>query len=299
MNRVGFWLQEIRAPFLSLSAVLIFLGTSVAYAEGAFVPFRAILALAGLVLLHVSVNLFNEYSDFHSGIDFQTARTPFSGGSGMITSGKIAPGAVKAVAVGSLILGVAIGLYFLHLTNPWLLPLLLVGGFSVYFYTDLLARHALGEAFAGLGLGLLPVLGAHFVQTGRYSIAAFAAAIPAGILTFNLLLLNEFPDLDADRAGGRKNLLILFGRARGGRIYTILFVVMYLWIVCAVLVGFLPVYCLAGLFTIPLALKPMKWAWAGGGPEEEMIPCLGANVMTNLATQVLLGLGFIAAALLS
>ena len=299
MGRLGYWLQEIRAPFLSLSAVLIFLGTSVAFAEGFFHLFRAILALLGLVLLHVSVNVFNEYSDYRSGIDFNTARTPFSGGSGMLTSGKIAPDAAHTLAMGCLVLGIAIGVYFLSVTNLWLLPLLAVGGFSVYFYTDFLARYALGEIFAGLGLGFLPILGAHFVQTGHYSVDALAAAIPAGILTFNLLLLNEFPDLEADRKGGRENVLIVFGRELGGRIYSGLLAIMYLWIVCAALIGWMPLYCLAGLLTLVLALKPMKWAWVGGRPEGETIPCLGANVMTNLATQALLGMGFVVSAYLS
>jgi len=291
-------MQEIRAPFLTLSVALVFLGTSVAAAEGTFHPWRAILALIGLVLLHISVNLLNEYSDYRTGIDFRTTRTPFSGGSGMLTSGKIAPASAYAAGLATLGVGVAIGVYFIWLTNIRLLPLLLVGGFAVYFYTDLLARHGVGEVFAGLGLGLLPILGTSFVQTGQYSAAALAAGIPAGILTFNLLLLNEFPDVEADVEGRRKNLLIALGELAGGRIYTSLLGAMYIWIVAAVLLGLIPPYCLIALLTLIVAWKPMIWAWKGGDDKEAMVPALGANVVTNLATQTLLGIGFIASVFL-
>lgn len=295
MERVGFWLKEIRAPFLSLSVVLIFLGTAVAAAEGPIRISRALLALVGLVLLHISVNVLNEYSDYESGIDFNTEPTPFSGGSGMLTAGKITPAAAYAMGVGCLALGTVIGLYFLWVTNVWLLPLLMVGGFAVYAYTTLLAKHAMGEIFAGLGLGLLPILGASFVQTEHYSTGALAAAIPAGMLTFNLLLINEFPDIDADMRGGRKNLLIALGSGPAGKIYGVTMMGMYAWIVIAVVLGLIPMFGLAALLTLPIALKPILWAWHLPPGRDLLIGALGANVITNLGTQVLLGAGFLAA----
>jgi 1,4-dihydroxy-2-naphthoate octaprenyltransferase len=294
MQRLGYWLKEIRAPFLSLSVVLVFLGTSVAAADGSFHFDRALLALVGLTLLHISVNVLNEYSDYQTEIDFHTSRTPFSGGSGMLTSGMIAPSAAYGVGLACLIANVLIGLFFIWITNWWLLPLLLVGAFCVYSYTNLLAKHSLGELFAGMGLGLLPVMGSYFVQTGHYSYTAFAAGIPAGILTFNLLLLNEFPDLEADIKGGRKNLLTAFGPERAGKIYTLLLAAMYIWIAASVALGLIPIWGSAAMLTLAVAWKPMKWAWSNVHDKEGVVPALGANVMTNLATQALLGAGFLA-----
>ncbi|MEW6348932.1 MAG: prenyltransferase [Thermodesulfobacteriota bacterium] len=298
MAAVGDWIREIRGPFLALSVVLVFLGTSVAAHEGVFDLVRALLALIGLVLLHISVNVFNECSDYHTGIDFNTSPTPFSGGSGMLVQGRIAPSSAYAVAVASFTLAVLIGGVFVWLTNVWLLPLLVVGAVTVLCYTTFLAKIALGEIFAGLGLGLLPVLGCAFVQTGHYSPAAFAAGVPSGILTFNLLLINEFPDLDADVKGGRKNLLIVYGPETAGKIYTALFAFAYVWIVAAVALKIFPVYCLAALLTLPIAYKPMMWAWRDIANKEAMVPALGANVMTNLVCHALLGMGFVAAILL-
>ncbi len=132
------------------------------------------------------------------------------------------------------------------------------------------------------------------MQTGHYSISALAMAIPAGILTFNLLLLNEFPDLHADVRGGRKNLLIVFGVAQAGKIYAISMAAMYVWIIIAALIGIMPTYSLLGLLTVLVGWKPIIWAWKNVNNKTSLIPAMGANVFTNLGTQVLLGMGFLA-----
>jgi 1,4-dihydroxy-2-naphthoate octaprenyltransferase len=256
-------------------------------------PVYSILALLGLILLHASVNLLNDYSDYHSGIDFATNATPFSGGSGMLINGRIAPSAALCAGIGCVAINIFIGLYFVRVTNWQLMPLLLVGVFAVCCYTDVLARCTLGEVFAGLGLGLLPVLGCYFVQVGHYSAKAFVAGIPAGLLTFNLLLLNEFPDYPADYRGGRKNLLMLLGVERAGRLYALVMALVYVSIALGVALSLIPNYCLLGLLTIPVALKSMQWAWNHTNDLNTVIPALQANVIANLGTQVLLGVGFL------
>ncbi|AFM27693.1 prenyltransferase [Desulfomonile tiedjei] len=293
MERIVDWLRGVRVQFLSLSVVLVFLGTSIAVSEGLHNPGYSVLALLGLLLLHASVNLLNDYSDYHSGIDFATNATPFSGGSGMLIAGRIAPSAALCVGIACVVVNIVIGLYFVKVTNWQLMPLLLVGVFTVCCYTDVLARCTLGEIFAGLGLGLLPVLGCYFIQVGHYSAKAFVAGIPAGLLTFNLLLLNEFPDYPADCKGGRKNLLMLLGVERAGRLYAFVMALVYISIATGVVLHLIPGYCLLGLLTIPVALKSIKWAWNHTNDLGTVIPALQANVIANLGTQTLLGVGFL------
>ena len=295
MAKIGDWLREIRVPFLTLPVALIFLGTSAAAYDGFFNIWRALLALMGLLATHISVNVINEYSDYKRGIDFDTENTPFSGGTKMLVEGRVKAKSALILGIITLLIAVAIGVFFVWLTGLWLLPVLLLGIVSIVLYTDVFARTGLGELFAGLGLGLLPVLGAYYVQTETYAFNAWAVGIPAGILTANLLLLNEFPDVEADRKGGRKNLILMFGRRPAGMIYALTLVFMYAWIIAMVVVRVNPVYCLAGLLTIALAVKPMKWALAGGEDKDNLLPALGANVIVNHVTQILLGAGFIAA----
>jgi len=289
----------IRAPFLLLSIVLVLLGTAVAvYQEVPFSVVNFILALIGLVLLHISVNVLNNYFDYKSGIDKETKKTPFSGGVNVLVDGTINPSTAYGVGLGTLAVGLLIGVYFFRNVGWELLPLVLVGIFSVYFYTPVLSKLGIGEAFAGLGLGTLPVMGAYFVQAGTFNIEALVASIPSWVLTHNLLLLNEFPDAEADKKAGRKHIVITLGKRNAGIYYSFLLIAMYLWIVGAVVLGYMPYPVLISLLTVPKALAAIKGAMHDYDKFEELIPAQGANVQTVLGVHALLAVGFLVASFL-
>jgi 1,4-dihydroxy-2-naphthoate octaprenyltransferase len=169
-----------------------------------------------------------------------------------------------------------------------------LGALSVLAYSDFFARLGLGELFAGLGLGLLPVAGTALVQDGQLGAAAWAAGVPAFLMTFNLLFLNEFPDEKADRAGGRRNLVLLLGRARAAVLYSLIGLLVPVWLVSAWLLGWLPSIALIALIPSLMLVPPLRWAF--GRPNEEVpIPALAANVAWNLATNVVLAAAFVIA----
>jgi 1,4-dihydroxy-2-naphthoate octaprenyltransferase len=294
------WFAETRPQFLLLSVVLAFLGSSLAWYDSlgstrfSFHVGHALLAFLGLLLCHISVNVLNDYFDYRSGIDIRTKRTPFSGGSGILPAAQMKPRQVFWLGMGSLILAVPIGVYFV-LTSGWgLLPLLLVAAFCTVLYTPLLTRMGWPEWAPGLGMGTLPVLGMYFIQSGFYTFPAVIAAIPSGILVHNLLLINEFPDIPADKEAGRRTLPIAIGRKGAWLVYSILTVATYLWIVAWVIVGTMPAFSLLALLTIPLAIK----AITGGRHYNDMnklVPALANNIMVVLLTQALLGVGYILA----
>lgn len=278
-----------RAPFLLLPVALVIAGTGAAAYLGQADWSRAALALVGMLGVHTAVNALNEASDYRTGIDLKTQRTPFSGGSGTLPAGRLSHG--KAVATGLLggAVGVAVGIYFLTVVGWPLVPILAVGAVAVFAYTDVLARSFVGEFFAGLGLGALPVLGTALVQSGVYEPVAIAASLPAFFMTFNLLLLNEFPDEQADRAGGRRNLVILMGRRGAARLYALFGACVPLSIVLGVALGHLPALTLAAVVPSLLLVKPVHWA-LGSAEDAVPIPALGANVIWNLSTNVVLGI---------
>jgi 1,4-dihydroxy-2-naphthoate octaprenyltransferase len=279
-----------RAQFLLLSVTLVAVGAAASAWEGDFSWLRTVVALVGLAGLHIAVNAFNEVSDFRTGIDLATVRTPFSGGSGILPSGALTPRAGLLLGSGGALIGLAAGLWFLSLVGWKLLPILFLGAVSTLGYTQLLARAYLGELFAGLGLGALPVVGAAMVQDGRLGPAALAAALPAFCMTLNLLLLNEFPDEAADRAGGRKNLIVLLGRRGAAFVYAVMAVIVPATVVAAVVGGSLPAWALLGALPSLLVVRPV--AWALRRPESEVpVPALAANVAWNLATNASLALG--------
>jgi len=289
------WFLEIRGPFLALSVVLAPIGTAIAWHDGSFNLGYFLLSWVGAILAHVGVNVFNEYFDHQSGLDFETQKTPFSGGSGMLTTGLIEPRRAYLLGAACLFIDAVIGVYFVIVQGWGLLPVILLGGLFTYFYTPYLSRWRIGEVAAGLGLGSLVVLGAYFVQTGQYTWEVIVASLAPGFLTANLLLINELPDVEADTKVGRRNLVMALGRRRAAWLYTILMVCTYLSIVLGVVFRLMPWPALIVLLTIPLARKAVQGALQHYDDIPQLIPALGANVMTILATDALLTVGYVLA----
>jgi 1,4-dihydroxy-2-naphthoate octaprenyltransferase len=291
------WLLLPRFHFLPLTVILVSLGTAIAAGEGAIRWEYFGLALFGSILVHVTVNVMNDYHDYKDGIDLNTRRTPFSGGSGVLPASLLKPRQAFWLATLSLAAATIIGVYFV-LEKGWpLLPLLLVAGFSAYFYNVCLSRWLVGELFAGLNLGPLVVLGAYYVQTGRYSWEALFASVAPGILTANLLFLNEFPDREADLSGGRRHLVIALGREGARFLYVALLAASYLCIAIGVLTRLMPVITLIGLGTLLPGWKAARGAWRYHSDLNRLTPVLGMNVITILGTQALLTVGYVLAAL--
>lgn len=297
MPRLGALAGVARVPFLLLPVTLVASGAAAAAYDGQFSWSRTVVALVGLVALHVAVNVLNEWSDMRTGIDLHTERTPFSGGSGTLPAGAISSKATLLFGLASAAVGLAIGVWFVSHIGWVLLPVMIVGTVCVLAYTDVLARIGVGEIAAGLGLGGLPVVGTALVQDGTLGPAAVAAAVPATLMTLNLLLLNEFPDEDADRAGGRRNLVLLLGRRGAAYTYAVAVLLTPTAIVAAVVVGVLPQYSLAAVLPSALLKEPLRWAFTD--PRSAVpIPALGANVGWNLATNLFLAASLVLAVLL-
>jgi len=286
-----------RAPFLLLPVTLVASGTAAAWYHGAFDGGRAAVTLVGLVALHMAVNILNEWSDFRTGIDLCTQPTPFSGGSGTLPRGEMRPATALGFAAICALAGLGAGVWLLARVGPILLPFMVGGAVTVLAYTPWMTRTGVGEVAAGLGLGLLPVAGSTVVQCGSLPPAAWAVAAPAFFMTFNLLLLNEFPDEQADRSGGRRHLVILLGREGASRVYAIAAVAVPAAIIGAVVKGLLPTPALVGALPSLLLARPLRWVF--DNPHRPVpLPAMAANVQWNLATNLALAAGLAAARML-
>ena len=294
MNGLAPWLGVARAPFLLLPVTLVASGAAAAAYAGAFGWTPTLLALVGLVLLHAAVNALNEASDMTTGIDTRTVRTPFSGGSGTLPAGRLTVRATRIFAYACAVVGGLIGGWFALQLGPMFALLMAAGAASVLFYTDFFARVGVGEIMAGLGLGALPVYGAAWVQGQPPGAAALWAGIPAFLMTFNLLLLNEFPDEAADRAGGRLNIVLMLGRKGAALVYAAAALLTPLAIVAAVATDALPPQALAAVVPSLLLTTPLRWAF-GDTREPVPIPALGMNVAWNLTTNTVLAAALVVA----
>ena len=292
------WLILPRFQFLPLTVIMVSLGTAIGAYEGHFHLGHFLLAMFGSILVHMTVNVINDYHDYVDGIDLNTERTPFSGGSGVLPLNLLKPKQAFWFGTICLLVAMAIGFYFVMVKGWLLLPLLLLAGFCAYFYNVYLSKWLMGEIFAGLCFGPLLVLGSYYVQTGRYSWETFVASLAPGILTSNLLFLNEFPDWEADRVGGRRHFVISLGKKDASYLFVALLTASYLCIIAGVLTKMMPAVALIGLGTIGFGWKAAKGAMKYYDNTEKLVPVLGANVITILGTQALLAVGYVIAILL-
>lgn len=283
----------VRAPFLVLAPVCATVGVATAWHQtGEWRTFPFLLVVLGATAAHACVNVFNEYFDFHSGLDARTRRTPFSGGSGTLQADPEKAGAALAIGILCFLITAAVGIFFV-LTRGWLLlPIGLFGLFIAVTYTVWWVKHpVLCLAAPGLGFGVLMVTGSHYALTGTVTAASLAASLVPTFLVSNLLLLNQFPDVEADRTVGRRHFPVLIGRKKSAVIYGVFLLLPVLIVPAAVVLGVLPLSSLLILLTVPLSAKAFRLARRNAERPEALIPALGLNVVIILLTPALLALG--------
>ena len=289
------WLLETRPQFLILTPMCVLVGVAVAAYKGFELnPLHVILTIVGALLAHISVNVLNDYFDYRSGIDLATKRTPFSGGSGVLPAGLLKAQQVYLLGLASLIGVGAIGIYFTFEYGWAILPLGILGMLVIYLYTTHITKNPLLCAIApGLGFGPLMVVGTYFTQTGEYSLAAGLASLVPGFLVSNLLLLNQFPDIEADKVAARRHLPIAFGRQFSARVYAALMIATYVSMAVAVSFSVLPLTALIGLLALPLAAKTVTGVLKNYDDTEKLLPFLGLNIQVILLTTLLTGVGIL------
>lgn len=295
MAKVRTWMMQIRAPFLLVTLISVLVGVSVVVHESH--PINALylaLAFVGALLSHIAVNVLNEYFDYKSGVDFKTMKTPFSGGSGVLPSGLLNPRSVFILGISCIVAIIAIGGYFIYAQGPLIIPVGVVGILTVYFYTTHITRSPLLCAIApGLGFGPLMVMGTYFALTGTYSLAAGLASLVPAFLVSNLLLLNQFPDVEADASVSRRHFPIAIGRGKSSLIYAALIFAAYLALIITVLLEVLPYLALLGLVTLPLGVLVVMGVRRYHDQIERLIPIMGRNVILTLLFPMLMAIGII------
>ena len=292
-SKLGSPLGPMRLPFLVLNPACVALGAATAYYSGQPIHLGHLaLAFIGAICAHISVNALNEYDDFKSGLDFKTQRTPFSGGSGTLPENPHMARSALLTGVISLIVAALIGIYFLRVVGVGLLLPGVTGLFLLVAYTKWLTRNSVLCLIApGLGFGPCMVMGTHFALTGSYTLAALIASIVPFCLVSDLLLLNQFPGVEADKSIGRKHLPIVIGRHASAYIYAVLLAGGYAAIVVGYLTGFFPVHALIALATILIALPAIRGAVLYADDIPKLMPFMGMNVIINIATPILLAVG--------
>ncbi len=298
-TRILRWLVITRAPFLTATLMPVLLAAAwVGWRYGPE-PFPWLLflsALVGAAALHVSANTFNDYFDWSSGTDALNADyfTPYSGGSRCVELGLISEGGLRNLAVAALVVSAIAAAPILYLHGAGVLAFGAAGAFLAYFYTApplrLSARRGLGELSVGLAFGPLLVAGCVLAFTGKVQVVDFLVGVPLGLLTTAILLINEFPDAEADALAAKNHLVVVLGKARSRWVYVALVSSGFALCVAMVLVGTLPPGAVAMLLAIPIAIKAVRVLFLHYR-DRELIEANAATIKLHFVAGLLLTAG--------
>jgi len=249
------WLRVIRIRFLLASVIAVSVNLAINWNLNQSIDlFSAAFTFAGVIALHASVDLLNDYWDFKRGIDTITKRTKLSGGTGVLPEGLLKPSTVCRAGIAFLILGASIGAYFVFVDGIIIAIILGFAILSIYFYSTKIVDSGLAEFFVAVK-GTMIVLGTFFIQSGQLTVEALLAGVVVGVLSSLVLFIASFPDYDADKSRGRKTLVIAAGKKKAVTIFWVFPIVSLSIIAFGVLMGLFPVSSLLALVPIPLIIK--------------------------------------------
>ena len=290
---ISVWLRVIRVRFLLASIIAVSVGLALHWSQNGSIDYLdLILTFAGVMALHASVDLLNDYWDFKRGIDTKTTRTKMSGGTGVLPEGLLKPSSVYRAGVAFLIIGSLIGSYFV-MTHGILIAIIL--GFailSIYFYSTKIVDSGLGEFFVAVK-GSMIVIGTFFIQSGDVNIESILAGIVIGTLSSLVLFIASFPDHDADKSKGRKTLVIVVGKKKAIKIFWIFPLISYVVIIIGVSVSLFPVLSLITLLSFPLIIKSGLGLQKNFDAIDELVPYMSSTLKFSRITGVLFALSFL------
>ncbi len=287
------WFRVIRVKFLLASVIAVCLGLAICWSQNQTIDIvDASLTFAGVIALHASVDLLNDYWDFKRKIDTETKRTKFSGGTGVLPEGLLQPSEVYKAGLAFLILGAMIGGYFIFLNGVTIAIILAFAIISIYFYSTTIVNSGLGEIFVAIK-GTMIVLGTYFVQTSQIAIEPILGGVILGVLSSMVLFVNSFPDFEADRASGRKTLVIMLGKKRATSALWVFPTIAYGTIIAGAITQTLPILSLITLFSIPLLIKSGLGLKRSFDDVEKLVPVMASCVTYSRITGTLLVLSFL------
>ena len=293
------FLQLSRLPFLTPGLAAIITGIVLAVSDGAHPVLPLVtMSIVGVAFIMLTTYYFNEFFDYE-GDRINRTFTRFSGGGRALIDAKV-PRRIARIAgwasVGVLAVIAAAYIMFYLVDYPLLLPLGLYGAFCGMFYTHppfKWSYQGIGEIVIGGCYGVLALFSGYYLASGTVNLGMLLIGIPASLTVFGLIVVNELPDLAADKSVEKKTLVVRFGLKGGAMVYSIAMALTYPIMVMSILVGMNSSIVLFGLPVLLLCLVILIIAIRGGYNQHK-----GQEVMGGLTilANMLSSLVFIAAA---
>ena len=278
------WIEAMRLRTLPVSLAGVICGTACALLQGSFNAVVALLCVLFAGLAQIASNFGNEYYDYRNGID-KKGREGFRRG---VTEGEISPLAMKRATYTTLAIAAATGCAML-LFGPWWL--IFVGitvavfalGYSAGPYP--LSHHGLGDVAVVIFFGVVPVTFTCYLQTGTFDLNTLFTSFAVGLLAANVLIVNNYRDMEDDKAVNKRTTVVIFGRKVMAWCYMLAGV--------AAMVAMLPVWMELRLWSLPiifvyLALHIKNWLYLKKAQGAALNPLLGKTAVTLLLFSLML-----------
>lgn len=215
------WLNGARPRTLPAAVVPVLVGTAAAVGDNphGIVGWRAGAALLTALGVQIGTNYANDYNDGKRGTDDPQRRV----GPVRLVGWKLAkPKAVKAAAIAAFAVAGGSGLVLSAAVSWWLVPVGAAAILAGWFYTGGPRPYGYagyGELFVFVFFGLVATVGTAFVQSEKITLLALGAAVPVGLLSTAMLVVNNLRDIPGDREVGKKTLAVRLGDGRTRWLY--------------------------------------------------------------------------------
>ncbi|OPY26451.1 MAG: 1,4-dihydroxy-2-naphthoate octaprenyltransferase [Methanocella sp. PtaU1.Bin125] len=306
---IAAWMKEFRVRFLLFVTLPVILGSAIAYAyfPGQFSLFYFVLAAAAMMLLHAGTIIINDYFDYVSGTDVvNQSRTPYSGGSGMLPDKILKPGHVLAASLLCFAVCIVLGLFIVATRSTGVLLIGVAGVWLGLAYTVppfRLAYRGLGELARLIATPLI-VLGAFLVQIPLTSgpgvdvawpaiFACLAASVPVALLNTAALYIFEFPDYEADRQTGKRNLVVRLGPQKATSLFIAMHALTYLSLAMFVMTRHIPWVGLAAFLLLPASAYATAGLVKTYADARRLVPYMKAASGTYIAGSAIIALAFL------
>jgi 1,4-dihydroxy-2-naphthoate polyprenyltransferase len=211
MGMFRIWLEATRPKTLPAAVAPVLLASALAWADSGFQLVAALICLFFALLIQIGTNFANDYLDGVRGTDTEARLGPQRA----VANGLVAPLVMRRAAIGTLALAFCLGLSLIYFGGWWLLPVGVASVVCAWIYTGgpyPLAYNGLGDVFVVLFFGVIAVGCTYYVQVGVVLNEALWLGVACGLVVNNILVVNNYRDVEEDRMGSKKTLVVFLGR---------------------------------------------------------------------------------------
>jgi len=288
------YVHALRAPFLTGSIAPVIIGTCLAISEGKFSLIPFLVTIIGVSGLHLGANLLNDFYDARGSDPLNIRLTPFSGGSRVIQEKQLNPTNIMTLSVVFFILALGAAIWLVYEGKYLIIPLGLLGLLAGWSYSApplQLMSKGWGELAIFFAFGPLVTLGSYYVMTDAFTLTAFMIGFPQGFLITAVIWINQFPDYEADRAAGKKNLVVKLGLGLSRYLYSVIMLMSFAFVIFLISIMGQSYLIMISFISIPLAIKAMIIVFREYLDYEKLIPAQALTINTLIAQGLLLSLG--------